>query len=151
MNYLQTNQLSHSWTSPLQMMNAWIQGDLFWLSWAGFTRLPSRKKKGVLLVFPASIHFLWNVPVTWKIVYHPSRAVFLRLKPKKLSSGMLFWHLLRILNLDSAWLPRLNYVSHNAPVYCPLLPQTYQESLFGVSWEILHSLQKNANMKQHSL
>lgn len=50
-----------------------------------------------------------------KLFTIPIEQYFHRLKPKKLSFGMLLWHLFRILNLDSVWPLRLNYISHDAP------------------------------------
>ena len=74
------------------------------------------ERKNVFFHFSLQAYiFLWNVPVTWQIVYHPYSAAFFRLKPKKVSFGMLSWHLLIILSLDLSWPLRLNYVFHNAP------------------------------------
>lgn len=87
-------------------------------------------KMRVILFFPTSTHFLWDIPMTWQIVYHPCRVVFLRLKPRKLWFGMLLWCLMRILKLDISRHLRLNYVSHDASCIAPsFLEQAKKVSL----------------------
>lgn len=89
------------------------------LTFLGWVHKAIIQKKGGCSVFPYKHTFLWNVPVTWQIVYHPYRAVFLRLKSKMLWFGMLLWCLMRILKLDIGWPLRFNYIFHYAPCIAP--------------------------------
>lgn len=109
------------------------------------------KKKRVTLFFPTSMHFLWDLPMTWQIVYHPHRALFLRLKPRKLWFGILLRCLMRILKLDISRHLRLNYVSHDAPWIAPsFLEQAKKVSLvFHGKYFISHRKMITWNNKDH--